>query len=177
VFDRGPAGNDYCLEKIGENYIKFGETNMLKLVYRLLILIAALIFGFTMYYLSAFLFSIPWPPPDNVFTIRFSPATLYKVGREALKFGLVIGGFIGIFQGFFFRHSVDGRLTGAGNQCWFLTFAAACFNYWPSISKTGVLRLVLLTPISMFLSLMVFAVVSGFFEPLLHKKLNSFRTL
>jgi hypothetical protein len=142
---------------------------MSKLVHRFLILIAGLVFGFSMYYLSTLLFSIPWPPPDNVFTIRFSQATLRTLGWEALKFGLVIGGFIGFFQGFFFRHSLDGRLTAAGNQCWLLTFATACFNYWPNISRTGVLRLVLLTPISMFLSLIVFAIVASLMEPLLKR--------
>jgi hypothetical protein len=142
-------------------------SNKINLVFGLM---CGLLFGVGMYFLSIIILCLPWPPPANVFHIQLSTALLHLRFIEAIKFGGVIGGAIGLLQGILSGASYDTTLTRTGIQCWFIVVITIFINHWGELSGAWLKRLLLLTPLTLFFSFLLIMIISGFWEALFKQK-------
>jgi len=138
---------------------------MLKIFNLIIGLIYGLILGLGIYFLSVIILCLPWPPPTNVFSIRISAAMLRLYWAETIRYGSIIGGVIGFISGISSLNP-DATLSRTGIQCWGVTVIIIFINHWRVISKTWLNRLVLLTPLSLFLSFLFFMIAVSICEPL-----------
>lgn len=128
-------------------------------------LIGGLVFGLGMYFISVNILCLRWPPPANIFHIHLSNAMLQFRWVETIKFGSTIGIAIGLINGIIFADPYA-TLSKTGIQCWVIIVITIFIRHWSEMSGAWLTRLILLTPLSLFLSFLFFTIVVSFCESL-----------